>query len=117
MRSGRARSEDTLHELPFVGGTGVGWAALELRDVRFPFGLAGESGESRHVALEVEVVDGVHDHEEAAAAAVYLHIYDADFALAGYYLGPNVRMHFYIFRDHCLVIHEGQRLTVSFHFS
>ena len=109
--------KDALHQLPLVGGAGVGGAALELGDVCFPFGLARESGEACHVALEVEVVGGVHDHEQAAAATVYLHVEDADFALAGNDFGPYVRMHFYIFRNHILVIYEGQCLAISFHLS
>ena len=38
--------EDALHQLPLVGGAGVGGAALEQGDIGFPFGLAGESGEA-----------------------------------------------------------------------
>ena len=60
-------SEDPLHHLPLVGAGGVGGAALELGDVGLPFGLARQAREAGHVAAEVEVVDRIHNHKEAAS--------------------------------------------------
>ena len=109
------RSKDPLHPLPFLVAAGVGGAALEPGDVGFPFGLPREGGEAGHVALEVEVIDRVHDHEEAAAAAVDLHVQDADLALAYYDFRPHVGVRFDILGDEGFIVHERQGLAVAFH--
>ena len=45
--------------------------------------------EAEHVAVEVKVVDGVHDHKDVGAAAEDLHIEDADLFLAFHDFGPE----------------------------
>ena len=107
--------KNPLHQLPFFVAAGVGGAALELGDVGFPFGLAGKRGQAGHVALEVEVVDGVHDHEQRSPLAVDLHVEDADLALAGDDLRPYVGVGVDVAGDHLFVIDESKGLAVTFH--
>lgn len=63
--------------------------ALGFGDEGFPFGLAGQVGKAGHVALEVEVVDGIHYHEHVSAAAEDLHVQDSHLFLAFHNLGPE----------------------------
>lgn len=70
--------EDLFHEVPLLGGGHGGVAALEAGDVGFPLCLAGQGGETGVVLDEVEVICGVHDHEDPAFKAVDLHVKDAD---------------------------------------
>ena len=70
--------EDLLHEVPLLGGGHGGVAALEAGDVGFPLCLAGQGGETGVVLDEIEVICGVHDHEDPAFKAVDLHVKDAD---------------------------------------
>jgi len=89
--------------VPFVGGGGVGVAALVLGNVGFPFGLAGELGETGHVAFPVEIIHGVADHKDLVAETVDLHVEDAYLALAGHDFGPYMGVDFDIFTDEFIV--------------
>ena len=89
--------------------------SLSLSHKRFPFGLAGQGGEAEHVAVEVKVVDGVHDHEDVGAAAEDLHIEDSDLLLAFHDFGPDMFMHVAVAPDHVRVVHQFKGLAVSFH--
>lgn len=104
-----------LHQLPFVCRGGRGRAALELGDVCLPFCLAGQAGEAGHIPLEVEVVDGVHDHEQRPPVAINLHLQDADIPLTGNHLRPYVCVSFDVFGNESLIVDEGQSLTISLH--
>lgn len=108
--------EDLLHEMPLLGG-GHGWVeALEAGDVGLPFGLAGQGGETGVVLDEVEVIGGVHDHEDTAFKAVNLHVEDADGADALLNLGPDVAVGVDVILDHLVVAHQLKGLAISFHF-
>ena len=63
---------------PLLGRSHGRVAALEAGDVGFPICLAGQGGETGVVHDEVEVIGGVHDHEDPAFKAVDLHVKDAD---------------------------------------
>ena len=63
---------------PLLGRSHGRVAALEAGDVGFPLCLAGQGGETGVVHDEVEVIGGVHDHEDPAFKAVDLHVKDAD---------------------------------------
>ena len=109
--------EDLLHEMPLLGG-GHGWvAALEAGDVGLPFGLAGQGGETGVVLDEVEVIGGVHDHEDTAFKAVNLHVEDADGADALLNLGPDVAVGVYIVLNHPVITDKVEGLAISFHFA
>ena len=88
---------------------------MELADIGLPLCLTGKQGQTGHVALEIEVVGGVHNHKELAPAAVDLHIGDSDFPLAFYDLGPYAGVSFDILGYHLLVVNEGEGLTITFH--
>ena len=103
--------------MPFLVTAGIGTAALELGDVGFPFRLTREGGEFCHVLLEVKVVLDIHNHEEAAAFAVDLHIQDANFALALDDFRPYVGVGLHVFLYHLLVVHEREGLAISLHVS
>ena len=79
---------------------------MKLSDIRLPFGLARKGREACHVALEIEVVDGVHYHEKAAAVAVNLHVEDTYSALTFNDFGPDVSVGLDIFGNHFFVIDE-----------
>ena len=64
--------------MPLLSGGHGGVAALEAGDVGFPLGLTRKGGETGVVLDEVEVICGVHDHEDPAFKAVDLHVKDAD---------------------------------------
>ena len=64
--------------MPLLGRSHGRVAALEAGDVGFPICLAGQGGETGVVLDEVEVICGVHDHEDPAFKAVDLHVKDAD---------------------------------------
>ncbi len=64
--------------MPLLGGGHGGVSALEAGDVGFPICLAGQGGETGVVLDEIEVIGGVHDHEDPAFKAVDLHVKDAD---------------------------------------
>ena len=63
---------------PLLGRSHGRVAALEAGDVGFPLCLAGQGGETGVVHDEVEVIGGVHDHEDPAFKAVDLHVKYAD---------------------------------------
>lgn len=109
------RVEYLPHQSPFLGRGGSRVAALELAYVGFPFGLAGKGGEPCHVTVPVEIVHGVHYHEQAAALGVDLHREYAYGVLAGYDFGPDVRMYLYVFLDQFGVVFQCQGLTIAFH--
>ena len=56
----------------------------------FPFLLAGEGCEARHIAVEVEFGACFDDHEDAGAEVVDFHGLDADFFDTGRDFGPDV---------------------------
>ena len=71
--------------------TGQRWVCtLRLGNEGLPLRLTGKGGEAEHVAVEVKVVDGVHDHEDVGAAAEDLHVKYSDLFLAFHNLGPDV---------------------------
>ena len=109
------RVEYLHHQRPFLGRGGSRVAALELAYVGFPFGLAGKGGEPCHVTVPVEVVHGVHYHEQAAALGVDLHREYAYGVLAGYDFGPDARMYLYVFLDQFGVVFQCQGLAIAFH--
>ena len=108
-------SKNPVHKLPFLVAAGVGVSALELGDIGLPFRLTREGGKARHIALPVEAIDRIANHEEAAAFSIYLHIEDAHRPLALDHLGPHMRVRLDISLNHRLVVHERKRLTISFH--
>ena len=108
--------EDPFHQLPFFVAAGGGGAALELGDVGFPFGLAGQSGQAGHVAGPVEVVHGVADHEEGSAEAPDFHRENAHLPLAGNDFRPNMLVDLHVFFNHLRVVYQSERLAISFHF-
>ena len=63
---------------PLLGRSHGRVAALEAGDVGFPLCLAGQGGETGVVLDEIEVIGGVHDHEDPAFKAVDLHVKYAD---------------------------------------
>ena len=63
---------------PLLGRSHGRVAALEAGDVGFPLCLTGQGGETGVVLDEVEVICGVHDHEDPAFKAVDLHVKDPD---------------------------------------
>ena len=63
---------------PLLGRSHGRVAALEAGDVGFPICLTGQGGETGVIHDEVEVIGGVHDHEDPAFKAVDLHVKDAD---------------------------------------
>ena len=107
--------KNTIHQMPFLVAASSGAGALKLADIGFPFGLAGQGGQSGHITDEVEPVDSVHDHEETAAMPVYLHIQDADLTLAFDDLRPHMGMGRHIFGDFFFVVDKLQILTVTLH--
>ena len=107
--------ENAFHHLPLLVTAGVGCTPLELGDVRFPLSLTREGGQAFHIALPVKIVHGVANHKETSPLAVDLHIEDAYLPLAIDNLWPYMGVSFHIFRNHFLVINQGQRLTISFH--
>ena len=109
------RVEYLPHQSPFLSRGGIWVAALELAYVGFPFGLAGKGGEPCHVTVPVEVVHGVHYHEQDAALGVNLHREYAYGVLSGYDFGPDVRMYLYVFLDQFGVVFQCQGLTIAFH--
>ncbi len=67
----------------------IGFATLELANVGFPFGLAGQPCKSCHVAGEVKVINNVHNHEQQATSAIDLHVEDANLTLTFNNFRPN----------------------------
>ena len=107
--------KNLLHQAPFLM-TGQRWVCtLSLGHKRFPFGLAGKGGEAEHVAVEVKVVNGVHNHKDVGAAAEDLHVQDSDLFLAFHNFGPDVFVHVAVAPDHVRVVHQFKGLAVSFH--
>ena len=107
--------KNLLHQPPFLMA-GQGWVgALGFGDEGFPFGLTGQVGEAGHVALEVEVVDGVHYHEHVSAAAEDLHVEDPDLFLAFHNLGPHIPVDVAVAADHVRIVQQFKGLAVSFH--
>ena len=107
--------EDLLHEVPLLGGGHGGVAALETGDVGLPFGLTWEGGEAGIVFDEIEVIGGVHDHEEPTLKTVDLHVEDADGADTGLNLGPDVAVGLNVVLDHLVVSDQLEGLTIAFH--
>lgn len=107
--------EYPLHPLPLLVTPCVCGAALELRYVCFPFRLAGELGEARHIPVPVKLVHGVADHKQRAAAAIDLHVQNSHLTLSFNDLGPDVPVGLHILLDHLLVVDERQRLAIAFH--
>ena len=108
--------EDLLHEMPLLGG-GHGWvAALEAGGVGLPFGLAGQGGETGVVLDEVEVIGGVHDHEDPAFKAIDLHVKDADGTDPLLTLGPDVPVSLDVALNHLAVPNQLKCLRITFHY-
>lgn len=109
------RVEDLGAELPFLIAAGIGCAALELRDVGFPFGLTRKRCKTRHVALEIEVVTSVHDHEQLTTETVYFHRDDSNLMLTGNDLRPHVAVYLAVLLNQLRVIYKCKCLTITFH--
>ena len=90
-------------------------AALETGDVGLPFGLTWEGGEAGVVFDEIEVIGGVHDHEDPTLKTVDLHVEDADGADTGLNLGPDVAVGLNVVLDHLVVSDQLEGLTIAFH--
>ena len=103
--------------MPLLVATGIRLAALELAHVGLPFGLSWQSYQSCHVALPVEIVYRVANHEEVSTFAVNLHIKYAHLTLTFDDFGPDVGMGFHVFLYHFLVVNEGKGLAIAFHIS
>ena len=82
--------EHPLHHLPFLVGGGIGVATLELGNVCLPLCLSGQSGETCHSLVPVEVVGSIYNHKQAVSEDVYLHLLDAHTSDALANLAPVV---------------------------
>lgn len=102
--------------MPLLGGGHGGVAALEAGDVGFPLCLTGQGGETGVVHDEVEVIAGVHDHEDPAFKAVDLHVKDADLADPLLNLGPNVPVSLDVALNHLAVPNQLKCLRITFHY-
>ena len=101
---------------PLLGRSHERVAALEAGDVGFPLCLTGQGGETGVVHDEVEVIAGVHDHEDPAFKAVDLHVKDADGTDPLLNLRPNVPVSLNVDLNHLTVPNQLKCLTISFHF-
>ena len=101
---------------PLLGRSHGGVAALEAGDVGFPLCLAGQGGETGVVLDEIEVIGGVHDHEDPAFKAIDLHVKDADGTDTLLNLRPNVPVSLDVALNHLAVPNQLKCLTISFHF-
>ena len=101
---------------PLLGRSHERVAALEAGDVGFPLCLTGQGGETGVVLDEIEVICGVHDHEDPAFKAVDLHVKDADGTDPLLNLRPNVPVSLNVDLNHLTVPNQLKCLTISFHF-
>ena len=101
---------------PLMGRSHGRVAALEAGDVGFPLCLAGQGGETGVVHDEVEVIGGVHDHEDPAFKAVDLHAKDADCADPLLNLGPDVPVSLDVALNHLAVPNQLKCLAISIHY-
>ena len=101
---------------PLLGRSHGRVAALEAGDVGFPLCLAGQGGETGVVLDEIEVIGGVHDHEDPAFKAIDLHVKDADGTDTLLNLRPNVPVSLDVALNHLAVPNQLKCLTISFHF-
>lgn len=101
---------------PLLGRGHGGVAALEAGDVGFPICLAGQGGETGVVLDEIEVICGVHDHEDPAFKAVDLHVKDADGTDPLLNLRPNVPVSLNVALNHLAVPNQLKCLTITFHY-
>ena len=101
---------------PLLGRSHGRVAALEAGDVGFPLCLAGQGGETGVVLDEIEVIGGVHDHEDPAFKAIDLHVKDADGTDPLLNLRPNVPVSLDVALNHQAVPNQLKCLTISFHF-
>lgn len=88
---------------PLLGRSHGRVAALEAGDVGFPLCLAGQGGETGVVLDEIEVIGGVHDHEDPAFKAIDLHVKDADGTDPLLNLRPNVPVSLDVALNHLAV--------------
>ena len=109
------RIKNLFHQLPLLVTAGCGGAALELGHIGFPLGLSRQHGQAGHIALEVEVITGVHNHKEGAPGAIDLHLQDAHLVLAGNHFRPHMGMRFAVFLNHRRVVNQREGLAVTFH--
>lgn len=107
--------EDFDHQSPLFGRRSACRATLELTDVCLPFSLARQTCQPLHIAFKVEIIDGIHDHEQVTATPIDLHLDDAHFSLPMNNLRPDMGMGLYISLNQRLVIYERQGLAVAFH--
>ena len=101
--------------MPFGTGRSIRITALELADVGLPLSLSGQCSKEGHILFKVEVILDIHNHKETSTFAVYLHIEDANLALASDDFRPYVGMSVHVLGNHLLVINERERLAVAFH--
>ena len=101
--------------MPFLCGGHGGVAALETGDVGLPFGLTREGGEAGVVFDEIEVIGGVHDHEDPTLKSVDLHVEDTDGADPFLDLGPDVAVRLDVVLYHLVVSDQLEGLTIAFH--
>ena len=101
---------------PLLGRSHGRVAALEAGDVGFPLCLAGQGGETGVVLDEIEVIGGVHDHEDPAFKAIDLHVKDADGTDTLLNLRPNVPVSLNVALNHLAVPNQLKCLTITFHY-
>ena len=101
---------------PLLGRSHGRVAALEAGDIGFPLCLAGQGGETGVVLDEIEVIGGVHDHEDPAFKAVDLHVKDADGTDPLLNLRPNVPVSLDVALNHLAVPNQLKCLTITFHY-
>ena len=101
---------------PLLGRSHGRVAALEAGDVGFPLCLAGQGGETGVVLDEIEVIGGVHDHEDPAFKAIDLHVKDADGTDPLLNLRPNVPVSLNVALNHLAVPNQLKCLTITFHY-
>ena len=101
---------------PLLGRSHGRVAALEAGDVGFPLCLAGQGGETGVVLDEIEVIGGVHDHEDPAFKAIDLHVKDADGTDPLLNLRPNVPVSLDVALNHLAVPNQLKCLRITFHY-
>lgn len=92
--------------MPFSSGRQIRIGTLASGHNGFPLGLARHGGQSGHVAFPIEIVHRVANHKDVIFKTIYLHIKNADFALAFDDFGPDMGMEFTISLNEFRVVDE-----------
>ena len=83
-------SKNLFHQMPFACRRQARVGALTLSYIGFPFGLAGQGGQSCHITFPVKVIYCVANHKHMVFKTINLHIKDADLTLAFNDFGPHM---------------------------